>query len=256
MAVLNQTEKIKVEGLYKAYGKKTILDHIGFSVYEGEFLSVLGSSGCGKTTLLRILIGITEQNGGRILKDGVDISSFEPAKRGMGIVFQNYALFPNMTELQNVEYALKLHPDFKASSHQRALEVLSQVGMEEHSGKKPDKLSGGQQQRVAIARTLALQPDVLLFDEPLSALDASNRLALRRVIKDVQKKTQATVIYITHDQEEAFTMSDRIMVMSEGTIEQIGTPQEIFHHPKNAFVESFVVAQLKQKMADLKRCVE
>ena len=161
-----------------------------------------------------------------------------------------------MTALQNVEYALKLHPDFKASSRQRALEVLSQVGMEEHSGKKPDKLSGGQQQRVAIARTLALQPDVLLFDEPLSALDASNRLALRRVIKDVQQKTQATVIYITHDQEEAFTMSDRIMVMSEGIIEQIGTPQEIFHHPKNAFVESFVVAQLKQKMADLKRCVE
>lgn len=135
MAALNQTEKIKVEGLYKAYGKKTILDHIGFSVYEGEFLSVLGSSGCGKTTLLRILIGITEQNGGRILKDGVDISAFEPAKRGMGIVFQNYALFPNMTALQNVEYALKLHPDFKASSRQRALEVLSQVGMEEHSGK-------------------------------------------------------------------------------------------------------------------------
>ncbi len=256
MAVLNQTEKIKVEGLYKTYGKKTILDHIGFAVHEGEFLSVLGSSGCGKTTLLRILIGITEQDGGRIFKDGVDISAFEPAKRGMGIVFQNYALFPNMTALQNVEYALKLHPVFKASSRQRALEVLAQVGMEEHAGKKPDKLSGGQQQRVAIARTLALQPDVLLFDEPLSALDASNRLSLRRVIKEVQQSTQATVIYITHDQEEAFTMSDRIMVMSEGAIEQIGTPQEIFHHPANAFVEGFVVAQLKQKMSDLKRCLE
>lgn len=253
---MNNSVIVSLRDIVVEFDGQRILDGLNLDIHDKEFVTLLGSSGCGKTTLLRILIGITEQDGGRIFKDGVDISAFEPAKRGMGIVFQNYALFPNMTALQNVEYALKLHPVFKASSRQRALEVLAQVGMEEHAGKKPDKLSGGQQQRVAIARTLALQPDVLLFDEPLSALDASNRLSLRRVIKEVQQSTQATVIYITHDQEEAFTMSDRIMVMSEGAIEQIGTPQEIFHHPANAFVEGFVVAQLKQKMSDLKRCLE
>ena len=256
MAVLTEKEKIRVEGLCKTYGKKVILDHICFSVSEGEFLSVLGASGCGKTTLLRILIGIAEHQEGKIIKDGVDISRLEPAKRGMGIVFQNYALFPNMTALQNVEYALKRHPAFKQTSRQTALTVLEQVGMAEHASKKPDKLSGGQQQRVAIARTLALQPDVLLFDEPLAALDAGNRLALRKVIKQVQQQTGATVIYITHDQEEAFTLSDRIMVMSEGKIEQIGTPKEIFHHPSNDFVEGFVVDHLKQKLLDLERCLE
>lgn len=248
--------KLEIKDLVKQYGDKVILNHVSFQVQQGEFLSVLGPSGCGKTTLLRILIGISAQTSGAIFKDGIDLSKVDPSNRGMGIVFQNYALFPTMTVLGNVEYALKFKPECRGNSRKIALEAIRQVGMEEHADKKIHKLSGGQQQRVAIARTLALKPDIILFDEPLSALDAANRLAMRTEIKRIQREVNATIIYITHDQEEAFTMSDRIMVMSEGSIEQLASPVEIYNHPANEYVSKFVVDHLKTKLSDLLKCMK
>ena len=230
---------------------KDILKGVSFDVYEGEFLSLLGPSGCGKTTILRILIGLLEATSGEVYKDGVNITAYAPYQRGMGIVFQNYALFENMTVLDNVRYALKFHANMKAKATERAKEMIELVGLTEHINKKPAQLSGGQQQRVAIARTLALNPDIILFDEPMSALDVDTRLALRREIKELQKKLGTTMIFITHDQEEAFSMSDRIMVMEEGNICQIDTPHNLLQKPENDFVKSFVVDNLKLKMDSL-----
>ncbi len=244
-----------VSHLSKKYGEKVVLNNLNFNIREGEFLSVLGPSGCGKTTLLKLLIGIEQQTSGIIKLNGEDISKLDSSKRHMGIVFQNYALFPNMTVLQNVEYALKFNEQYKKDSRKIAQQVLEQVGLKEHSSKRVDQLSGGQQQRVAIARTLALKPKVILFDEPLSALDAANRLTMRKEIKRIQKQYNSTIIYITHDQEEAFTMSDRIMVMSEGHIEQIDTPINIYNHPQNEFVRDFVVEHLRTKLNDLENCM-
>lgn len=246
---------LEIENLHKIYNDKVVLNKVNFCVEKGEFLSVLGPSGCGKTTLLRILIGIENQTSGKIYLNGDDISGVDPSKRKMGIVFQNYALFPNMTVLQNVEYALKFHDEYKKNSKQIALETLNKVGLTEHMNKKVGFLSGGQQQRVAIARTLALKPEIILFDEPLSALDAANRLTMRKEIKDIQRKYGTTIIYITHDQEEAFTMSDRIMVMSEGHIEQLDTPLHIYNSPKNEYVKEFVVHHLNSKLKALNDCV-
>lgn len=242
-------DKLQIEELYKVFDGKEALDRISFHVREGEFFSVLGPSGCGKTTLLRILIGLEQADGGRILKDGADISRLPSFQRGMGIVFQNYALFPNMTVLQNVEYALKVHKEKDA--RERAVKTLEMLGMEDQMNKKPGQLSGGQQQRVAIARTLAMNPDIILLDEPISALDASNREIMKKELKSIQKKFGATMIFITHDQEEAFALSDRIMIMSEGRIEQIGTPVEIYQKPSNDYVREFVVDKLKQKEQEM-----
>lgn len=250
------SEKLTIRHLTKSFGERTVLDGLSFSVRDGEFLSILGPSGCGKTTLLRILIGIESADGGDVLKDGVSIRTAPPSRRGMGIVFQNYALFPNMTVLQNVTYALRFQPALKAKAKDIALDILEKVGLTDFLNKKPAQLSGGQQQRVAIARTLALSPDIVLFDEPMSALDAANRVALRREIKDIQKKFGITMIYITHDQEEAFSMSDRVMVMETGTIAQIGTPQEVYHHPANAYVENFVTRHLEEKISSIRQSAD
>lgn len=243
--------KLKVRNLSKTYQGKLVLDNINFNVHEGEFLSILGPSGCGKTTLLRILIGLTDSDSGEIIQNDVDITNAKPSDRKMGIVFQNFALFPNMTVLQNVEYALKINKETRANSRQIALDIIEAVGLTEHIYKKPHKLSGGQQQRVAIARTLALNPEVILFDEPMSALDASLRLSLREEIKNIQKKFKTTIIYITHDQEESLTMSDRVMVMSESRIEQIDTPKNIINSPANNYVKEFVVGNLESKVLAL-----
>jgi iron(III) transport system ATP-binding protein len=245
MEILNI--KLQVKELCKVIDQKTILDHVSFELSEGEFFSILGPSGCGKTTLLRILIGLDQATSGEIIKNGKDISRLPSFERGMGIVFQNYALFPNMTVLENVEYALKKHKMAPKEAREKALHTLDQIGMTEQINKKPHQLSGGQQQRVAIARTLAMEPDILLLDEPISALDVANREIMKEELKAIQRKFQATMLFITHDQEEAFALSDRIMVMSEAKIEQIDTPSELYRNPANEYVKSFVVDQLEKK---------
>lgn len=251
MEVLNT--KLSVRNLTKSFDGKTVLNNISFDLYEGEFLSILGPSGCGKTTLLRILIGLEKADSGEILKAGTDISGLKSIDRGMGIVFQNYALFPNMTVLQNVEYALTLSKETKQQAREIALRTLEQVGLTDQMNKKPSQLSGGQQQRVAIARTLATNPDIVLLDEPISALDVANREIMKKELKSIQRKFRATMLFITHDQEEAFFLSDRIMVMNEGNIEQIDTPLELYKNPKNRYVSEFVVEQLDKKYTDLLR---
>ena len=249
MEVLNT--KLSVKNLNKTYGGKTVLNNISFDLMEGEFLSILGPSGCGKTTLLRILIGLEKADSGEIIKGGKDISSLASFDRGMGIVFQNYALFPNMTVLQNVQYALTLRKDTKKQAKEIAERTLEQVGLTDQMHKRPHQLSGGQQQRVAIARTLAMNPDVILLDEPISALDVTNREIMKAELKSLQKKFNATMLFITHDQEEAFFLSDRIMVMSEGNIEQMATPLELYKNPANDYIKDFVVDQLDKKYRDL-----
>lgn len=251
---MEQDIKIEVKDLCKTYEGQQVLKNISFEVKKGEFLAVLGLSGCGKTTLLRILIGLEKQDSGTIQKDGQEISALRPDQRGMGIIFQNYALFPNMTVLQNVEYALKLRKEMAGKAEEIAKRTLDMIGMSEHLDKKPRQLSGGQQQRVAIARTLALNPDVILLDEPISALDVTNREIMKRELKEIQKKFGSTMIFITHEQEEAFYLADRIMVMSKGKIEQIDTPEEIFQNPANQFIRDFVIAHLEQKYQSLKKC--
>ena len=240
-------------------GKRT-LDRINFDVIDGEFLSILGPSGCGKTTILRILIGLLKPTSGAVLKDGNDITSLHASKRGMGIVFQNYALFENMTVLENVEYALKIRKENKSKEakkavRERALAAIDNLGLAEHINKLPSALSGGQQQRVAIARTLVMNPDIILFDEPMSALDVATRLSLRKELKRIQAEFGTTMIYITHDQEEAFAMSDRIMVMKEAKIEQLDTPENIISSPANDYVREFVLDNLKTKIDSLAKYV-
>ena len=312
--IVNST-KISVVNVNKKYNGQIVLEDISFDIKEGEFVSILGSSGCGKTTLLKILIGIEKPDTGEILKDGEGITNNQPSKRGMGLVFQNYALFPNMSVWGNVAYALRglkvsrpvldknkeqvllidkesikqkkieikkakkeikdakelqekveslkqeidritknpSVPAFKMQHlpkeeiKQRVNDVLATVGLSDFANKRPSKMSGGQQQRVAIARTLALNPDIILFDEPMAALDADIRMSLRKEIKELQKKLNKTMIYVTHDQEEAFSMSDRIIVMSDSHIVQYDTPNNIYKHPANEFVKKFVVNHLDEK---------
>jgi len=247
------TPKLSVKHLNKSFDGKQVLKDLSFDLMEGEFLSILGPSGCGKTTLLRILIGLDHADSGEILKGGKDISGLSSYDRGMGIVFQNYALFPNMTVLQNVQYALTLRKETKKDAKNIALRTLEQVGLLDQMHKRPNQLSGGQQQRVAIARTLATNPDVILLDEPISALDVTNREIMKAELKALQKKFNVTMLFITHDQEEAFFLSDRVMVMHEGDIQQLDTPLNVYRYPANDYVKTFVVEQLDKKYEDLLR---
>lgn len=253
--------KLQVRDLSMSYGDRTALNQVSFDVFDGEFLSILGPSGCGKTTILRILIGLQQPTGGHIYKNGIDITRMHPSDRGMGIVFQNYALFENMTVLGNVEYALRIRKENRTTQarqniRKKSLELLEQLDLSSHLDKKPAQLSGGQQQRVAIARTLAINPDIVLFDEPMSALDVATRLSLREVIKRIQQIYGTTMIYITHDQEEAFAMSDRIMVMREAEIAQIDTPEAIIHSPVDSYVREFVLRNLQLKVDSLTKHVK
>lgn len=246
---------LKIEKLEKKYGNKRVLEDFNFEVYKGEFLSLLGSSGCGKTTLLRLLVGIEQPTMGHIYKYDEDITFKSPYQRNIGIVFQNYALFPNMNVYDNISYALKARKLPQDEIKKKVDEIIEVVGLQDHVFKKPRQLSGGQQQRVAIARTLVLNPDIILFDEPMSALDANIKLTLRKELKDIQKKSGITMIYVTHDQEEAFALSDRIMIIDNNRIVQLDTPSNLYHNPSNDFVKSFIVNQLDEKVRSIKESI-
>jgi iron(III) transport system ATP-binding protein len=231
---------LSISGLSKRFGDFTALRDISLDVREGEFVCFLGPSGCGKTTLLRAIAGLDIQSSGRIVQAGRDISLLPPPERDFGIVFQSYALFPNLTVAQNVAYGLESLRKPKATVAARVAEMLELIGLPDQGGKYPAQLSGGQQQRVALARAMATSPGLLLLDEPLSALDAKVRVHLRGEIKAIQRRLGVTTIMVTHDQEEALTMADRIVVMNHGVIEQVGTPSEIYREPATVFVADFI----------------
>ena len=231
---------IEVHGVSKRFGTFTALDNVSFSIERGEFVCFLGPSGCGKTTLLRCIAGLEMQSEGRIVQDGADISWRPPSQRDFGIVFQSYALFPNLSVVENVGFGLVNAGQSRAAIAARVAELLELVGLGGQEAKYPAQLSGGQQQRVALARALAPSPGLLLLDEPLSALDAKVRARLRREIRAVQARLGVTTIMVTHDQEEAQTMADRIVVMNAGRVEQVGTPVQVYDEPATPFVADFI----------------
>ncbi len=239
-AVKEQNPYLKISQLTKKFGEFVALDNISLDVYEGEFISFLGPSGCGKTTLLRAIAGLDIQTYGSVEQAGKDVSNLSALERDFGIVFQSYALFPNLTIYKNVAYGLENAKLEKSVIQKRVAELLELVGLPEQGDKYPAQLSGGQQQRISLARALAISPGLLLLDEPLSALDAKVRIKLRHEIKDLQRKLGITTIMVTHDQEEALTMADRIVVMKDGEIEQVGTPLQIYNEPASPFVADFI----------------
>jgi len=231
---------IELCNLTKAYGSAVVLQDISFTITEGEFVCFLGPSGCGKTTLLMCLAGLEYPSSGNIIKKGQSINDLPASERNVGIVFQSYALFPNLDVTHNIGFGLKNQNKPKKEIQVIVNQLISLLSLAGHEKKFPNQLSGGQQQRVALARALAVSPSLLLLDEPLSALDAQVRTRLRSEIRDLQKKLGITTIMVTHDQEEAQTLSDRIVVMNQGKIEQIGTPWEIYNQPRNPFVADFI----------------
>jgi ABC-type Fe3+/spermidine/putrescine transport system ATPase subunit len=231
-----------VVGLSKHFGKTSVLENISFDVAEGEVLVLLGASGSGKTTILRIIAGLEMPLKGKVILHGKDVTDLPARERGVGVIFQSYALFPKMTVEKNVGYGLRIRKRRRKEIRETVQELLALVQLEEHRKKYPSQLSGGQQQRVAIARTLAYKPEVLLFDEPFGALDTQTRSHLRREIRTLLKRVKVPAIFITHDQEEALELGDRVAVLNEGHIEQIGTPFEIYNHPATEYVATFLGA--------------
>ena len=231
---------LQLSSVQKRFGPVLAVEDFNLEASSGEFVSFLGPSGCGKTTTLRMIAGFEQPTSGRILVDGRDITDSPPNKRNVGMVFQSYALFPNMTVAENIAFGLMIRGRDREAKRRRVDELLELIHLEDRGGRYPYQLSGGQQQRVALARALAFEPTVLLLDEPLSALDAKIRVALRHEIREIQRQLGITTVYVTHDQEEALELSDRVVVMSEGRVEQVGTPFEIYNFPATAFVASFV----------------
>ncbi|HVC87355.1 MAG TPA: ABC transporter ATP-binding protein [Gaiellaceae bacterium] len=231
---------LELQGLHRHFGTVKALNGIEIALGEGEFLSLLGPSGCGKTTALRLVAGFDRPDAGRIVVDGKDVTRVAPSKRDMGMVFQAYSLFPNMTAAGNVEFGLKIRRRSKEDRRKRVLDLLELVGLGNAASRYPHQLSGGMQQRVALARALAIEPRVLLLDEPLSALDAKVRVQLREEIRRIQLELGITTLYVTHDQEEALAISDHVAVMSAGVIEQMGTPSEMYTAPSTPFVAEFI----------------
>lgn len=231
---------ISIQNVVKRYDKLTIIPNLSLDIKNGEFFTLLGPSGCGKTTLLRMIAGFNSIEDGEIKFDDDIINEIPAHKRNIGMVFQNYAIFPHMTVRENVEYGLKLRKENKDSMKKKVDEMLEVVKIDEYQNRLPERLSGGQQQRVALARAIVITPNVLLMDEPLSNLDAKLRIEMRSAIKDIQKHVGITTVYVTHDQEEALAVSDRIAVMKNGVIQQVGNPVSIYSRPSNVFVATFI----------------
>ena len=231
---------IKIRNALKRYGDVVVIPNLSLDVKKGELFTLLGPSGCGKTTLLRMIAGFNTIEGGDFYFDNQKINNIDPAKRNIGMVFQNYAVFPHLTVRKNVEFGLKNRNLSKSEVDKRTNEFLKLTHIKQFAERLPERLSGGQQQRVALARALCIHPNVLLMDEPLSNLDAKLRVEMRDIIKDIQKTVGITTVYVTHDQEEAMSISDKIAVMNEGVIQHIGTPQSIYQRPANIFVATFI----------------
>ncbi len=232
--------ELVVADLVKRYAPEVVVGPLSFEVNEGEFFSLLGPSGCGKTTTLRCIAGFEDLSGGRITLGGRRLDDVPPNRRDVGLVFQNYALFPHLSVFENVAFGLRLRRLGKAEIDERVGRILELVGLPELAGRYPSQLSGGQQQRIAIARSTVLEPRLLLFDEPLSNLDFKLRVQMRAELRDLQRRLGKTSVYVTHDQSEALALSDRVAVLSHGRIEQIGTPVEIYETPETAFVADFI----------------
>lgn len=231
---------LSIRKLKKSFGQQVVFNNISFSVGEGEFTSILGVSGCGKTTLLRIIAGLEKCDHGQIFKDEEDITTAIASERKIGMVFQNYSLFPNMNVRENITYAIKCKNIMNTERKEFIDKIIESVNLGDLLKKFPYQLSGGQQQRTAIARTLVMKPEIVLLDEPFSALDFYLRQSLRELIMNLKEQLKMTVLYVTHDQEEAFTLSDQIVIMSKGEIEQEGTPKDIYSNPKGSYVKDFI----------------
>ena len=234
------SDRISIRHALKKYGENVIIPDLSLEIKEGEFFTLLGPSGCGKTTLLRMIAGFNSIEGGEFYFNDKLINDLDPAKRNIGMVFQNYAIFPHMTVRKNVEFGLKNRKLSKEKVKEQTDKFMKLMHVDEYADRLPERLSGGQQQRVALARALCIDPDVLLFDEPLSNLDAKLRVEMRTVIKNIQHSVGITTVYVTHDQEEAMAISDRIAVMNAGVIQHVGTPKNIYQRPANLFVSTFI----------------
>ncbi len=236
---------LELKNVKKSYDGTAVLKNISLDIGEGEIVSILGPSGCGKTTLLNLILGIVDADGGRIIFNGEDLTDVPMEKRGFNIVFQDYALFPNLNVYQNITYGLRNRPEI--SSREEVEELIRLLGLEEHLTKRIGQLSGGQKQRVALARTMVMKPRTLLLDEPLSALDGVIKESIKDRIRTIAKEYNLTTIIVTHDPEEALTLSDRVMIINDGEIAQFGRPEEIIERPENNFVKKFILNQLEIK---------
>ena len=234
------TQHIELKQVYKAFGSTKVLQDFNLSFEKGKFTTLLGASGCGKTTILRLIAGLEDLDQGQILCDGKDISRLPPQQRGVGIVFQSYALFPHLTVGENVAFGLKMQETHSSDIAEKVSQALKMVELEGFEHRRIEQLSGGQQQRIALARALVIAPQILLFDEPLSNLDTNLRRTMREMIRHLQQKLGITVLYVTHDQTEAFAVSDAVVVINQGKVEQIGSPNALYHHPTSRFTANFM----------------